>query len=109
MKLEVTNYSCVFFWFNAAIIFIRLDLFANILAMCIHTVDARCSNSHFAFDSDNIYIAQLMLFNWILMIEFIFFKLMWLLPHNLVRQRSNKFGWPWPVFHLFTTVYYCID
>ena len=44
-----------------------LIFFANILAMCIHTVVPGVQIP-FAFDSENIYIAQLMLFNWILMI-----------------------------------------
>ena len=67
VKLEVTNYSCIFFWFNAAIVLSDLIFFANILAMCLHTVLPGVQIP-FAFDSENIYIAQLMLFNWILMI-----------------------------------------
>ena len=38
VKLEVINYSCIFFWFNAAIILSDLIFFANILAICIHSV-----------------------------------------------------------------------
>ena len=57
VKLEVTNYSCVFFWFNAAIVLSDLIFFANILAMCIHTVVPGVQIP-FAFDSENIYIAH---------------------------------------------------
>ena len=40
---------------------------ANVLAMFIHLF-APGVQIPFAFDSENIYIAQLMLFNWVLMI-----------------------------------------
>ena len=67
VKLEVFNYSCVFFWFNFAIVLSDLIFLANVLAICLNLFfpDVRVP---FAFDADNIYIAQLMLFNWILMI-----------------------------------------
>lgn len=67
VKLEVTNYSCIFFWFNLSIILSDLIFFANIFAMVIHLFAPEVQIP-FAFDSENIYIAQLMLFNWILMI-----------------------------------------
>ena len=67
VKLEVFNYSCIFFWFNAAIVLSDLIFFANVLAMFIHLF-APGVQIPFAFDSENIYIAQLMLFNWVLMI-----------------------------------------
>lgn len=67
VKLEVFNYSCIFFWFNFAIVLSDLIFFANVLAMFIHLF-APGVQIPFAFDSENIYIAQLMLFNWVLMI-----------------------------------------
>jgi len=67
VKLEVINYSCIFFWFNAAIVLSDLIFLANIIAMIVHSF-APGVQIPFAFDSENIYIAQLMLFNWVLMI-----------------------------------------
>lgn len=67
VKLEVFYYTCTFFWFNAAIIISDIIFFSNITAMI-----GRLFNSElalpFTFDHSNIYIAQLLLFNWLLMI-----------------------------------------
>lgn len=67
VKLEVFNYSCIFFWFNLAIVLSDLVFFANVVAMIAQffVPDIKIP---FAFDANNIYIAQLMLFNWLLMI-----------------------------------------
>lgn len=75
VKLEVFNYSCVFFWFNFAIVLSDLIFLANVLAICLNLFfpDVRVP---FAFDADNIYIAQLMLFNWILMIGLYLMQIM---------------------------------
>ena len=75
VKLEVFNYSCVFFWFNFAIVLSDLIFLANVLAICLNFFfpDVRVP---FAFDADNIYIAQLMLFNWILMIGLYLMQIM---------------------------------
>ena len=75
VKLEVFNYSCVFFWFNFAIVLSDLIFLANVLAICLNLFfpDVRIP---FAFDADNIYIAQLMLFNWILMIGLYLMQIM---------------------------------
>lgn len=75
VKLEVFNYSCVFFWFNFAIVLSDLIFLANVLAICLNLFfpDVRLP---FAFDADNIYIAQLMLFNWILMIGLYLMQIM---------------------------------
>lgn len=75
VKLEVFNYSCVFFWFNFAIVLSDLIFLANVLAICLNLFipDVRVP---FAFDADNIYIAQLMLFNWILMIVLYLMQIM---------------------------------
>ena len=61
VKLEVTNYSCIFFWFNAAIVLSDL-IFCQYSGHVFHTVVPGVQIP-FAFDSENIYIAQLMLFN----------------------------------------------
>ncbi|AND79064.1 glycosyltransferase family 2 protein [Streptococcus pantholopis] len=83
VKLEVFYYSCTFFWFNAAIILSDLVFLANITAMGLHLFvpDVRLP---FTFDSSNIYITQLMLFNWILMI------LLYLLQINI--SLATQFG-----------------
>ena len=75
VKLEVFNYSCVFFWFNFAIVLSDLIFLANVLAICLNLFfpDVRVP---FAFDADNIYIAQFMLFNWILMIGLYLMQIM---------------------------------
>lgn len=67
VKLEVFYYSCTFFWFNAAIILSDLIFFANIVAMVRHLFDPAVTLP-FAFDPSNVYIAQLLLFNWLVMI-----------------------------------------
>ncbi len=67
VKLEVFYYSCTFFWFNAAVILSDLIFFANVLAIIVHLFRPEVTIP-FAFDDSNIYVAQLMFFNWILMI-----------------------------------------
>lgn len=69
VKLEIVYYSCTFFWFNAAVILSDLIFLANILAIIAHVFFPNVQIP-FAFESSNIYITQLMLFNWILMILF---------------------------------------
>ena len=64
MKLEVAYYSCVFFWFNAAIILSDIVLLSNVIAIIVHLF-VPSVHIPFTFDSSNIYIAQLMLFNWL--------------------------------------------
>lgn len=64
-----------FFWFNFAIVLSDLIFLANVLAIFLNLFfpDVRVP---FAFDADNIYIAQLMLFNWILMIGLYLMQIM---------------------------------
>lgn len=83
VKLEVFNYSCIFFWFNLAIVLSDLVFFANVAAMItqLFIPDVRIP---FAFDAQNIYIVQLMLFNWLLMI------LLYLLQINIAL--ASQFG-----------------
>lgn len=91
VKLEVFNYSCVFFWFNFAIVLSDLIFLANVLALCLNLFfpDVRIP---FAFDADNIYIAQLMLFNWILMIGLYLMQIMTALASQF-GQATKKQIW----------------
>ena len=91
VKLEVFNYSCVFFWFNFAIVLSDLIFLANVLAICLNLFfpDIRVP---FAFDADNIYIAQLMLFNWILMIGLYLMQIMTALASQF-GQATTKQIW----------------
>lgn len=91
VKLEVFNYSCVFFWFNFAIVLSDLIFLANVLAICLSLFlpDVRIP---FAFDADNIYIAQLMLFNWILMIGLYLMQIMTALASQF-GQATKKQIW----------------
>ena len=91
VKLEVFNYSCVFFWFNFAIVLSDLIFLANVLAICLNLFfpDIRIP---FAFDADNIYIAQLMLFNWILMIGLYLMQIMTALASQF-GQATTKQIW----------------
>lgn len=91
VKLEVFNYSCVFFWFNFAIVLSDLIFLANVLAICLNLFfpDIRVP---FAFDADNIYIAQLMLFNWILMIALYLMQIMTALASQF-GQATTKQIW----------------
>ena len=91
LKLEVVNYSCIFFWFNFAIVLSDLIFLANIVAICIHLFmpDVKVP---FAFDADNIYIAQLMLFNWIFMIGLYLMQIMIALASQF-GQATTKQVW----------------
>jgi len=70
-------------WFNLAIVLSDLVFFANVAAMItqLFVPDVRIP---FAFDAQNIYIVQLMLFNWLLMI------LLYLLQINIAL--ASQFG-----------------
>ena len=83
VKLEVAYYSCVFFWFNAAIILSDIVLLSNVIAIIVHLF-VPSVHIPFTFDSNNIYIAQLMLFNWFLMI------MLYLLQINIAL--ASQFG-----------------
>ena len=83
VKLEVAYYSCVFFWFNAAIILSDIVLLSNVIAIIVHLF-VPSVHIPFTFDSSNIYIAQLMLFNWLLMI------MLYLLQINI--SLASQFG-----------------
>ena len=83
VTLEVLYYACTFFWFNAAIILSDLVFLANVISMVARLFYPDIEIP-FAFDSSNIYITQLMLFNWILMI------LLYLLQINIAL--ASQFG-----------------
>lgn len=83
VKLEVAYYSCVFFWFNAAIILSDIVLLSNVITIIVHLF-VPSVHIPFTFDSSNIYIAQLMLFNWLLMI------MLYLLQINIAL--ASQFG-----------------
>ncbi len=67
VKLETFYYSCTFFWLNAAIILSDLIFLANVVALGVHLFDPSVSLP-FTFGEGNILIAQLLLFNWLMMI-----------------------------------------
>lgn len=67
VKLEVLYYSCTFFWFNAAIILSDIIFLSNVIAIIWNYFNPEI-RIPFAFDDSNIYIAQLLLFNWVIMI-----------------------------------------
>lgn len=67
VKWEVFYYACTFFWFNAAIVLSDILFFINIAALIFGLFKPGVTVP-FAFNADNIYMAQLLLFNWLLMI-----------------------------------------
>lgn len=67
VKWEVFYYTCTFFWFNAAIVLSDILFFSNLIALIIGLFKPGVQVP-FAFDANNIYMAQLLLFNWFLMI-----------------------------------------
>ena len=83
VKFEVAYYSCVFFWFNAAIILSDIVLLSNVIAIIVHLF-VPSVHIPFTFDSSYIYIALLMLFNWLLMI------MLYLLQINIAL--ASQFG-----------------
>ncbi|MBC8743407.1 glycosyltransferase family 2 protein [Lactobacillus sp. Marseille-P7033] len=67
VKLETFYYSCTFFWFNAAIVLSDIIFITNIIFWFIHLFKPHVLIP-FTFGESNILIAQLLLFNWLLMI-----------------------------------------
>lgn len=68
VKLETFYYSCTFFWFNAAIVLSDVIFFANVVTLLLRLVVPSLTVP-FTFGESNILIAQLLLFNWLLMIN----------------------------------------
>ena len=89
VKLEVFNYSCIFFWFNFAIVLSDLIFFANIIAMLVR-IFVPDFDIPFAFDANNIYITQLMLFNWIFMIGLYLMQIMITLASQFGQATSRQ-------------------
>ena len=67
VKLETFYYVCTFFWFNAAIILSDFIFLANVVFLLI-SIFIPGIVLPFTFSDSNIYIAQLLLFNWMIMI-----------------------------------------
>ncbi|MFT8425266.1 MAG: glycosyltransferase [Liquorilactobacillus sp.] len=67
VKLETFYYSCTFFWFNIAIAFSDVIFLANIITLFFMQFISNLSLP-FTFSTSNIYITQLLLFNWMIMI-----------------------------------------
>lgn len=67
VKLGIFYYSCTFFWFNAAIVLSDIIFITNIIFWFIHLFKPHVLIP-FTFGESNILIAQLLLFNWLLMI-----------------------------------------
>lgn len=67
VKLEIFYYSCTFFWFNAAIVFSDIIFLANVITIFLMLFIPNLMLP-FTFSASNIYIAQLLLFNWMIMI-----------------------------------------
>ena len=67
VKLETIYYSCTFFWFNLAIVLSDIIFIANLSALIIHIWDPAVELP-FTISRSNILLAQILLFNWLLMI-----------------------------------------
>ncbi|WP_439425163.1 glycosyltransferase family 2 protein [Oenococcus alcoholitolerans] len=83
VKLETFYYSCTFFWFIIAIIVSDVIFFVNLLAMMAGIFHSGIMVP-FNFSASNPQIAQLLSYNWILMI------LIYLLQINIAM--STQFG-----------------
>lgn len=67
VKLETFYYSCIFFWFNAAIVLSDIIFIANVITL-IARVFIPGLTLPFTFGESNILMMQLLLLNWLLMI-----------------------------------------
>lgn len=67
VKLETFYYACTFFWFNASIILSDIFFIANIVAFIAHIWNPYIVLP-FTIASSNLLIAEILLFNWFLMI-----------------------------------------
>lgn len=75
VKLETFYYSCTFFWFNASIILSDTFFLANVVAWIIHIWNPTVVLP-FTIASSNLLIAQILLFNWFLMIMLYILQIM---------------------------------
>lgn len=83
VKLETLYYSATFFWFNLAIVLSDIIFVANLLSLIIHIWQPTVTLP-FTLTSSNMLLAQILLFNWILMI------ILYILQINLAM--STQFG-----------------
>ncbi|MFR0500230.1 glycosyltransferase family 2 protein [Limosilactobacillus reuteri] len=67
VKLEIFYYSCIFFWFNAAIVLSDIIFLANASYLIARFFDPALAIP-FTFGESNILIMQVLLLNWLLMI-----------------------------------------
>lgn len=67
VKLETFYYSCTFFAFNLAIILSDFIFLVNVVCMILQTIFPNIQIP-FTFGERNIYLVQILLFNWLLMI-----------------------------------------
>lgn len=67
VKLETIYYSCTFFWFNLAIVLSDIIFLANLSALVVHIWNPAVEIP-FTISRSNILLAQILLFNWLLMI-----------------------------------------
>ena len=67
VKLETVYYSCTFFWFNLAIVLSDLIFFSNLIALIVHLWNPAVVIP-FTISRSNILLAQILLFNWLLMV-----------------------------------------
>lgn len=67
VKLETFYYTCTFFAFNVAIILSDIVFIFNVIAMMIEWINPNFPLP-FTFGENNIYLSQILLFNWIIMI-----------------------------------------
>lgn len=83
VKLETIYYSCTFFWFNLAIVLSDIIFVANLIALVVHIWQPAVSLP-FTITSSNMLLAQILLFNWLLMI------ILYILQINLAM--ATQFG-----------------
>ncbi|KRN33509.1 glycosyl transferase, group 2 family protein [Weissella halotolerans DSM 20190] len=67
VKLEVIYYTCTYFWFNAAIILSNFIFLINFTCWCLAFFNPTLKLP-FALDQSNIYMMQVLLLNWVLMV-----------------------------------------
>lgn len=67
VKLEVVYYTCTFFWFNAAIVLSNIIFASNLIALVVRQFNDEVTLP-FTFNGSNLYLEQMLFFNWLLMI-----------------------------------------
>lgn len=75
VKLETFYYATTFFWFNASIILSDIFFLTNVLAWIIHIWNPAIILP-FTISSSSLLIAQILLFNWFLMVMLYILQIM---------------------------------